>query len=97
MAKQTPRSTRLCGSDESNIMIRNKNLVNELIGKLSFTEMLLFHISGEMPSALQIRVTDAVLVTIMEHGLVPSAIASRLTLLGAPEAFRFDGAGALID
>ena len=96
MSQQPGKTTRLSGYDESNILIRDKNLVSDLMGKLSFTQMLLFHITGAMPTPLQLAVTDAVLVTIMEHGLVPSAIASRLTLLGAPESFQGAVAAGLL-
>jgi len=96
MSREGGKTTGLCGYDEDNILIRDKNLVRDLIGKLSFTEMMLFHITGQMPNALQLTVTDAVLVTIMEHGLVPSAIAARLTLLGAPESFQGAVAAGLL-
>lgn len=96
MSEKQDKTTELCGYDEFNIMIRNKNLVNDLMGKLTFTEMLLFHITGKMPGRLQLTVTDAVLVTIMEHGLVPSAIVTRLTLLGAPESFQGAVAAGLL-
>ncbi|MFQ5658993.1 MAG: citryl-CoA lyase [Gammaproteobacteria bacterium] len=88
MAKTLRKTTKLCGYDEEHIMIRNKNLVNDLMGKVTFTEMLLFHLLGEMPNAMQLTITDAVLVTIMEHGIIPSSIATRMTILGAPEAFQ---------
>ena len=96
MSEKQDKTTELCGYDESNIMIRNKNLVTDLMGKLTFTEMVLFHITGKTPTPLQLTVTDAVLVTIMEHGLVPSAIVSRLTLLGAPESFQGAVAAGLL-
>lgn len=96
MSREGGKTTGLCGYDEANILIRDKNLVNDLIGKLGFTEMMLFHITGRMPDDLQRAVTDAVLVTIMEHGLVPSAIAARLTLLGAPESFQGAVAAGLL-
>lgn len=88
MSQRDKKTTKLCGYDEDNIMIRNKNLVGELMGKVSFTEMLLFHLLGEMPSATQTTIIDSVLVTIMEHGLIPSSIASRMTIFGAPESFQ---------
>lgn len=96
MSDTTGKLTGLCSYDESNILIRDRNLVTDLMGKLTFTEMMLFHITGETPTPLQLTVTDAVLVTIMEHGLVPSAIASRLTLLGAPESFQGAVAAGLL-
>ena len=88
MAENKKAVTTLAGYDADNIMIRDRNLVRDLMGKVTFTELLLFHLSGKMPSKMQTTITDAVLVTIMEHGLVPSAIASRLTFLGAPESFQ---------
>lgn len=81
-------STSICGFDADNIMIRNKNLVDDVIGKYSFTQLLLLQALGEEPSDLQRRIVDAVMVTIMEHGLVPSAIVTRLTHYGAPESFQ---------
>lgn len=88
MARKEVKSTRLCGYDADNIMIRDKNLVSDLMGRVSFTEMLLFHLLGETPSKTQIAIIDAVLVTIMEHGIIPSSIAARMTIYGAPESFQ---------
>ncbi|HTT01703.1 MAG TPA: citryl-CoA lyase [Steroidobacteraceae bacterium] len=87
-AVKTVTRTALCGATADYIEVRGRDLVSELIGKLSFTEMFLFHLTGKKPGALQVAVVDAVLVAIMEHGLVPSAIAARLTLLGAPESYQ---------
>ena len=78
--------TRICGYDADRVTIRGKDLVSELMGKLSFSEMLLLQLTGTKPSRKQATILDAVLVTIMEHGLVPSAIVTRLTHYGAPES-----------
>ncbi len=96
MSDRNENTTKLCGYDEDNIMIRDKNLVNDLMGKVSFTEMILFHLLGELPSPMQTKITDAVLVTIMEHGLIPSAIVSRMTLFGAPESVQGAVAAGLL-
>lgn len=96
MSKNNESTTKLCGYDEDNIMVRNKDLVNDLMGNLTFTEMLLLHLLGEMPSAVQTKIIDAVLVTIMEHGLIPSAIASRMTIFGAPESIQGAVAAGLL-
>ena len=96
MTDSTSKTTKLCGYDAETIMVRDKNLVTELMGRVSFTEMLLLHLNGRMPDTVQVSITDAVLVTIMEHGLVPSAIAARLTHLGAPESFQGAVAAGLL-
>ena len=81
-------TTSICGFDADTINVRGKDLVNDLVGKLSFTEYWLLQALGKNPSNAQITIVDAVLVTIMEHGLVPSVISSRLTLHGAPESIQ---------
>ena len=96
MSDKNKTTTKLCGYDEDNIMVRDKNLVNDLMGKVSFTEMLLLHLLGKTPTATQTKIIDAVLVTIMEHGLIPSAIASRMTIFGAPESIQGAVAAGLL-
>ena len=88
MAQNTGPVTHLCYSDVDQILIRGKDLCTELVGKMSFTEMMLFHLMGGMPTPQQVVIVDAVLVTIMEHGMTPSAIAARQTYFGAPEALQ---------
>ncbi len=75
MAKPT---TRIARHTADAIYIRGANLVDDLIGKLSFTEMMYFQLLGTWPTPAQARILDAVLVTLMEHGITPSAIATRM-------------------
>jgi len=79
-------STHIAGYDADSVTIRGKDLVADLMGKVSFTELMLLQLTGNAPSKSQVTILDAVLVTIMEHGLVPSAIVTRLTHYGAPES-----------
>lgn len=79
-------STHISGYDADSVTIRGKDLVADLMGKVSFTELMLLQLTGNTPSKSQVTILDAVLVTIMEHGLVPSAIVTRLTHYGAPES-----------
>ena len=86
-AKAGPgKTTRISGYDADRITVRGKDLVTELMGKVTFSEMILLHLTGRAPTRKQVTILDAVLVTIMEHGLVPSAIVTRLTYYGAPES-----------
>ena len=88
--------TAICGFDADSIKVRGKDLVDELIGKVSFTDYLYLQATGRTPSKTQSAIVDAVLVTIMEHGLVPSAIVTRLTHYGAPESFQGAVAAGLL-
>jgi citrate synthase len=92
----TRGSTGICGYDADNIHVRGRDLVSDLMGKCSFTELMLLQALGTMPSPLQVRIVDAVMVTIMEHGLVPSAVVTRLTHYGAPESFQGAVAAGLL-
>lgn len=85
---QERKTTAICGFDADRIVIRGKDLVADLMGKYSFTQLLLLQSIGEEPTPAQCSIVDAVLVTIMEHGLVPSAVVTRLTHYGAPESFQ---------
>lgn len=81
-------TTAISRFEPDKIFVRGANLVDELMGQLTFTEMILFHLTGRKPSPLQTKVLDAVLVTTMEHGFTPSAIATRLIFHSAPEALQ---------
>jgi citrate synthase len=89
-------TTGICGYDADRISVRGKDLVSELMGKLTFSQMILFQLTGRTPTAAQTSILDAVLVTIMEHGLVPSAIVARLTHYGAPESVQGAVAAGLL-
>ncbi len=88
-------TTRIATSNATSIVVRGEDLC-ELIGKLSFTEMLWLQILGVRPSAAQVAVVDACLVALIEHGLTPSAIAARLVYSSAPEAMQGAVAAGLL-
>jgi citrate synthase len=89
-------ATAICGFDADNILIRGKNLVDDIMGHYSFADLLVLQALGHEATALQSRLVDAVLVTIMEHGLVPSAVVTRLTHYGAPESLQGAVAAGLL-
>lgn len=97
MSEQEQRgSTGICGYDADSVHIRGRDLVSDVMGRCTFTELLLLQALGETPSAVQVKIVDAVMVTIMEHGLVPSAVVTRLTHYGAPESFQGAVAAGLL-
>jgi citrate synthase len=88
IGRQDRHSSAISTSNEEVILVRGRDLAGELIGSITFTEHFWFLVTGALPSAAQLRVIDATLVAIAEHGLVPSVQVSRMTLAAAPEALQ---------
>ena len=78
-------TTSLCTHTLTSLHYRDADLVEDLMGKKTFTEVMLMQILGRTPRPVDLRITDVVLIVLMEHGLTPSAIATRLIYMSAPE------------
>ncbi|MBF9264123.1 citryl-CoA lyase, partial [Acidovorax cattleyae] len=68
--------TRLCTHTLTSLHYRDADLVEDLMGRKTFTEVMLMQILGRTPRPVDLRITDMVLIVLMEHGLTPSAIAT---------------------
>lgn len=77
--------TSLCTHTLTSLQYREADLVKDLMGKKTFTEVMLMQILNRVPRGVDLRITDVVLIVLMEHGLTPSAIATRLIYMSAPE------------
>jgi citrate synthase len=75
-------------SDATTIRLLGHDLANELIGKVGFGELALWLATQQRPTPQQVRVFEAVLVSLADHGFTPIAIAARLTLYSAPDALQ---------
>lgn len=82
--KATP-VTRLCTHTLTSLHYRGADLVEDLMGRATFTEVMLMQILGRQPRPVDSRIADVVLIVLMEHGLTPSAISTRLVYMSAPE------------
>jgi citrate synthase len=78
----------LAWSTRERITVRGKDLPGEILGSLNLGDMAFFELTGKVPDANQSRLFNAMVVTLVEHGITPSALAARLTYLGAPEAMQ---------
>ena len=84
-ANQGP-TTALCRHSDDAIHYRDKDLVADLLtGDADFVKVMAEHILGRDLAPRDVRVLNAVLIGIMEHGLTPSAIATREIYMSAPE------------
>jgi citrate synthase len=70
--------THIAGSDAASIRIAGHDLVEELIGQVTFTDMLFLLTVGRKPSPGEARVLDACLVTLIDHGWTPTSLIARL-------------------
>ena len=75
-------------STRDKIVVRGKDLPGEILGKLNLGDMAFLELTGRVPNAKESRLFNAMVVTLVEHGVTPSALVARLTYLGAPEAMQ---------
>jgi citrate synthase len=82
-------------STTDRIVVRGHDLV-DLIGKVSLGDMAFLELKGRLPTQQESAVFNALAVTLVEHGMTPSAIAARLTYFGAPESLQGAVAAGLL-
>ncbi len=75
-------------STPERIVVRGKDLPGKILGHLNLGDMAFLELTGRTPDAKESKLFNAMVVTLVEHGVTPSALAARLTYLGAPEAMQ---------
>ena len=88
--------TAIGWSTPDSITLAGRDLPADIMGRLSLTELAYLLLVKREPTASQRRLLDAVLVSLADHGLTPSALAARLTYTGAPEAIQGAVAAGLL-
>ena len=83
-------------STADRIVVRGHDLAEELIGKVSLGDVAFLELMGRLPTKKESVVFNAITVTLVEHGMTPSAIAARLTYFGAPESLQGAVAAGLL-
>jgi citrate synthase len=78
--------TWIGSSTPDRITVAGRDLPSEVMGRLTLTELAYLLVTRRPPTTAERRLVDAVLVSLADHGLTPSALAARLTYTGAPEA-----------
>jgi citrate synthase len=88
--------TSLGTSTADEISLLGRSLAGDLMGKVGFGELAFWLVSLERPTPSQVRVFEAVLVALADHGFTPTAIAARLTYLSAPDSLQGAMAAGLL-
>jgi citrate synthase len=83
-------------STADRIVVRGHDLVEELLGKASLGDVAFLELKGRLPTKQESIVFNAITVTLVEHGMTPSAIVARLTYFGAPESLQGAVAAGLL-
>jgi citrate synthase len=83
-------------ADADTITVMGRDLSQDLLGRITLTELAFLMVQRRMPSADETRLFDAVLVSLADHGLTPTVLAARLTYTGAPESLQGAVAAGLL-
>lgn len=78
--------TSLGTSTTSTISLLGQDLGEDLMGKVGFGELVFWMVTQRRPSPGAVRLFEACLVSLADHGFTPTAIAARLTHLSAPDS-----------
>ncbi|SER04198.1 citryl-CoA lyase [Microlunatus flavus] len=78
--------TSIGTSDPTTIRLLGHDLAGELLGQVGFGELAFWLAARRRPSAGEVRLFEAVLVSLTDHGFTPTAIAARLTYYSAPDS-----------
>lgn len=91
-----PLRSDIAWSNAEAIGVHGLDLCQDLIGRVDFGAMAYLSVMGRLPDANAGRMINAILITLVEHGIVPSTLAARLTHAGAPEALQASVAAGLL-
>jgi citrate synthase len=88
--------TGLGKAELDRVLVRGIDLNEELVGKITFADMLFLELVGHIPTPEQARMVDALLVVLVEHGMVSNVISARATYHSAPESIQGAVAASLL-
>jgi citrate synthase len=83
-----PIRTDIGWSDASSITLFGKDFPSEILGTLNLGDMGFLELTGRLPDARESRMFNAMVVTLVEHGITPSSLVARMTYMGAPESMQ---------
>ena len=90
----TPVS-RIAQAYPDRVEVRGRDLTGDLMGRLGFTEYFHLLLTGSEPTDEQRFFLDLLLVSIAEHGMMPTNVAARMTLAADPDSLQGAVAGIL--
>ncbi len=87
--------TKISNANDEGSVVRGKNL-EDLVGKISYADMVFLLLRGKLPSAEESKMMDAILVCVAEHSIaVPSITSARIAASGSGSFVQGVAAGIL--
>jgi len=83
-----PIQSNMGWSTVDRVFVQGLDLTQQLLGNINLGDMAFLELSGRLPTPQQSAVFNAMLVTLVEHGLTPQALVTRLVYMSAPEALQ---------
>jgi citrate synthase len=83
-----PPVSHLSKAYPDRVEVRGRDLSGDLMGRVSFTEYFHLLLTGREATEEQRFYLDLLLVSIAEHGMMPSNVAARMTLAADPESLQ---------
>ncbi|GEL17251.1 citryl-CoA lyase [Pseudonocardia asaccharolytica] len=80
--------TALGASTPDTITLLGHDLARDVMGEVGFGELAFWLATQQRPTKGQVRVFEAVLAALADHGFTPTAIVTRLTYLSAPDSIQ---------
>jgi len=78
--------TRIAQAFPDRVEVRGRNLTEDLMGRLTFAEYFHLLVTGREATEDERFFLDLLLVSIAEHGMMPSNVAARMTLAADPSS-----------
>ena len=88
--------SHICQAYPDRVEVRGHDLCRDLMGRMSFTDYFHLLLTGKEPTVLQREFLDLLLISIAEHGMMPTNIVARMTLAADPASLQSAVAAGLL-
>jgi citrate synthase len=94
--KRTEVRSDIAWASPTQVVVHGLDLCEEIVGKVDFGQMAFLQLFARLPDERELRMFNAMMVILVEHGITPSSLATRMTYCGAPESVQAAVAAGLL-